>query len=136
MYVQYACFEPYEYFSAGQSYEVLRIRMENMATFQRNILVACNAQNPVLRVCHIKCRLQHKKMQNAFISEKIPVWVNLLREAAKLLEAELLRFPAKKFAQSQTNSVNRKGNRGKQGLKSVDIDPLPTMPLLRKTMNF
>ena len=70
MYVQYACFKPYAYFSAGQSYEVLRIRIGNMATFQRNILFACNAQNPVLRVCHIKCRPQHKKMQNAFIGEK------------------------------------------------------------------
>lgn len=44
MYVQYAYFEPYGYFSSGQAHEVLRIRMGNMATFQRSILVACNAQ--------------------------------------------------------------------------------------------
>ena len=30
--------------SAGQSHEVLRTGIENMATFQRSILVACNAQ--------------------------------------------------------------------------------------------
>ena len=122
--------------SAGQAHEVLRTSTGNMATFQRSILVACNAQNPVLSVCHIKCRPQHTKIQNTFISEKIPVWVNLLCEAAKLLEAKFLRFLAKKFAQIQSTYVNREGNRGKQGLKTVDIDPLPTMPLLQKTMNF
>ena len=37
MYVQYACFKPYEYFSAGQAHEVLRSRMENMAIFQDSI---------------------------------------------------------------------------------------------------
>ncbi len=30
-------------FSVGQALEVLRIRMGNMVTFQRNILFACNA---------------------------------------------------------------------------------------------
>ena len=70
MYVQYACFEPYAYFSAKQAHEVLRIRMGNMATFQCNILFACNTQNPVLRVCHIKCRPQHEKIRNASASEK------------------------------------------------------------------
>ena len=100
MYVQYACFEPYAYFSAKQAHEVLRIRMGNMATFQCNILFACNTQNPVLRVCHIKCRPRHKKIQNAFISEKISVWVNLLREVVKLLEAKYFRFPGKKYAQT------------------------------------
>jgi len=54
----------------------------------------------------------------------------LLRKSANLLEAKFLRFPAKKFAQAQTNYVNREDSRGKQGLKSVDIDPLPTTPLL------
>jgi len=62
--------------------------------------------------------------------------VNLLREVVKLLEAKYFRFPAKKFAQSQTNYVNRKGSHGKQGLKTVNIAPLLTMPLLQKTMNF
>ena len=33
-------------FSAGQAHEVLRTRTRNMATFQRSILVACNAQTP------------------------------------------------------------------------------------------
>lgn len=75
-------------------------------------------------------------MQNAFISEKISVWVNLLREATKLLEAKYLRFPAKKFAETQINYESNESSYGKQGLKSVDIDPLPTMPLLQKTMNF
>ena len=136
MYIQYACFEPYAYFSAKQAHEVLRIRMGNMATFQCNILFACNTQNPVLRVCHIKCRPRHKKIQNAFISEKISVWVNLLREATKLLEAKYLRFPAKKFAETQINYESNESSYGKQGLKSVDIDPLITMPLPQNTMNF
>ena len=46
MYVQYACFKPYGYFSAVQAHEVLRTGIENMATFQRGILAACNAQTP------------------------------------------------------------------------------------------
>ena len=46
MYVQYACFEPYAYFSAKRAHEGLRIRMGNMATFQCNILFACNAHTP------------------------------------------------------------------------------------------
>ena len=46
MYVQYACFKPYGYFSAGQAHEVLRTRTGNMATFQRSILAACNTQTP------------------------------------------------------------------------------------------
>jgi len=75
-------------------------------------------------------------MQNAFISEKISVWVNLLREATKLLEAKYLRFPAKKFAETQINYESNESSYGIQGLKSVDIDPLPTMPLLQKNMNF
>ena len=33
-------------FSAGQAHEVLRTGIENMATFQRGILAACNAQTP------------------------------------------------------------------------------------------
>ena len=33
-------------FSAGQAHDVLRTGIENMATFQRSILVACNAQTP------------------------------------------------------------------------------------------
>jgi len=69
-------------------------------------------------------------MQNAFISEKISVWVNLLRETAKLLEAKYLRFPAKKFAETQINYESNESSCSNQGLKSVDIDPLPTMPLL------
>ena len=32
--------------SAGQAHEVLRTGIENMATFQRGILAACNAQTP------------------------------------------------------------------------------------------
>ena len=107
-----------------------------MATFQCNILFACNAQNPVLSVCHIKCRPQHTKIQNTFISEKIPVWVNLLCEAAKLLEAKFLRFPAKKFAQTQINYESNESSYSNKGLETVDIDPLITMPLLQKTMNF
>jgi len=75
-------------------------------------------------------------MLNAFISGKISVWVNLLREAVKLLEAKYFCFPGKKFAQTQINYVNREDSHGIWGLKSVDIDPLPTMPLLQKTMNF
>ena len=62
--------------------------------------------------------------------------MNLLREAAKLLEVKYLRFPVKKFAQTQINYVIHEGSQGIWGLKSVDIDPLPTMPLLQKTMNF
>ena len=75
-------------------------------------------------------------MQNAFISEKISVWMNLLREVVKLLEAKYLRFPAKKFVETQINYESNESSYGKQGLKSVDIDPLLTMPLLQKTMNF
>ena len=33
-------------FSAGQAHEVLRTRTGNTTTFQRSILVACNAQTP------------------------------------------------------------------------------------------
>ena len=33
-------------FSAGQAHEVLRTRTGNTTTFQRCILVACNAQTP------------------------------------------------------------------------------------------
>ena len=32
--------------SAGQAHEVLRTGMGNIATFQRSILVVCNAQTP------------------------------------------------------------------------------------------
>jgi len=52
------------------------------------------------------------------------------------LEAKYFRFPAKNFTQSQTNYANHKGSHGKQGLKTVDIAPLLTMPLLQNTMNF
>ena len=69
-------------------------------------------------------------MLNAFISGKISVWVNLLREATKLLEAKYLRFPAKKFAETQIYYESNESSYSNQGLKSVDIDPLPTMPLL------
>ena len=75
-------------------------------------------------------------MQNAFISEKKHHFVNSFRNSAKHFKAKFLRFLAKKFAQIQSIYVNREGSHGKQGLKSVDIDPLPTMPLLQKTMNF
>ena len=75
-------------------------------------------------------------MQNAFISEKVSVWVNLLREATKLLEVKYLRFPAKKFAETQINYESNESSYGKQGLKTVDIAPLLTMPLLQNTMNF
>ena len=51
----------------------------------------------------------------------------LTREAVKLLEAKYLRFPAKKFAQTQINYESSYSNKG---LKSVDIDPFPTIPLL------
>ena len=46
MYVQYACFKPYAYFSTWKVHEVLRTGMGNIATFQRSILVVCNAQTP------------------------------------------------------------------------------------------
>ena len=52
------------------------------------------------------------------------------------MEAKYLRFPAKKFVETQINYESNESSYGKQGLKSVDIDPLPTMPLLQKTMNF
>lgn len=52
------------------------------------------------------------------------------------MEAKYLRFPAKKFAETQINYESNESSYGKQGLKSVDIDPLQTMPLLQKTMNF
>ena len=46
MYVQYAFLSLMVIFSAGQAHEVLRTGIENMATFQRGILAACNAQTP------------------------------------------------------------------------------------------
>ena len=46
MYVQYAFLSLIVIFSAGQAHDVLRTGIENMATFQRSILVACNAQTP------------------------------------------------------------------------------------------
>jgi len=59
--------------------------------------------------------------------------VNLLREATKLLEAKYLRFPAKKFAETQITYESNESSYGKQGHQSVDSAPLMTMPLLQKT---
>ena len=48
------------------------------------------------------------------------------------MEAKYLRFPAKKFAETQINYESNESSYGKQGLKNVDIDPLTTMSLLQK----
>lgn len=56
--------------------------------------------------------------------------MNLLREVVKLLRAKYFRFPGKKFAQTQIDYEGNESSCSNQGLKSVDIDPLLTMPLL------
>ena len=75
-------------------------------------------------------------MQNALSCEKKHHFVNSFRNSAKHFKAKFLRFPAKKFAQTQINYESNESSYSTKGLKSVDIDPLLTMPLLQKTMNF